>query len=65
VPEHPADSLPASGVTLAQFAASHPDPTPVRRALALLGLDDAIRVTFDREARVAAMLRTPRGLVAL
>jgi len=65
VPEHPADALPANSVTLAQFAASHPDPTPVRRSLTRLGLDAAIRVTFDREARLAAMLRTPRGLVAL
>jgi len=65
VPAHPADALPASGVTLAQFAASHPDPTPVRRALARLGLEKAVAVTFDREARLAAMLRSPRGLVAL
>jgi hypothetical protein len=65
VPEHPADALPASGVALAQLAASHPDPAPVRRALAMLGLADALVVTFDREARLAAMLRTPRGLVAL
>jgi len=65
VAEHPADALPATGVTLAQFAASHPDPSPVRRALAGLGVGDAIHVTFDREARLAAMLRTPRGLVAL
>lgn len=65
VAEHPADALPATGVTLAQLAASHPDPSPVRRALASLGVEDAIHVTFDREARLAAMLRTPRGLVAL
>jgi hypothetical protein len=65
VAEHPADALPASGVTLAQFAASHPDPAPVRRSLAKLGLEEAIRVTFDREARLAVMLRTPKGLVAL
>jgi len=65
VAEHPADALPASGVALAELAASHPDPAPVRRALATLGLEDGIRVTFDREARLAAMLRTPRGLVAL
>jgi hypothetical protein len=52
-------------VTLVQLAASHPDPTPVRRAVARLGLEEAIAVTFDREARLAAMLRSPRGLVAL
>jgi len=65
VPQHPADALPASGLSLVQLAGSHPDPTSIRAALAVLGLDDAMRVTFDREARLAAMLRTPRGLVTL
>jgi hypothetical protein len=65
VPFHPADRLPSSGVSLTQLAATHPDPAPVRDALAGLGLADAIRVTYDREARLVAMLRTPRGSVAL
>jgi hypothetical protein len=65
VPEHPADALPDSGITLEQLAASHPDPAPVRRSLARLGLDDAIHVTYDRVTRLAAMLRTPRGLATL
>jgi len=62
---HPVDALPDSGLAIEQLAASHPDCAPVRRSLARLGLGEAIRVTFDREARVAAMLRTPRGLVSL
>ncbi len=65
VPQHPADVLPASGLSLVQLAGSHPDPAPIRAALAALGIADAIHVTFDREARLAAMLRTPRGLVTL
>jgi hypothetical protein len=65
VPMHPADTLPASGVTLAQLAATCRDPAPVRAALAALGLADTIAVTFDRETRLAAMLRTPRGTVTL
>jgi hypothetical protein len=65
VPQHPADALPDAGVTLAQIAASHPDPNPVRSSLARLGLESAIHVTYDRVTRLAAMLRTPRGLVAL
>jgi hypothetical protein len=65
VPMHPADRLPASGVTLAQLAASHPDPTPVRAALAALDLGETIHVSYDRETRLAAMLRTPRGIVTL
>jgi hypothetical protein len=65
VPQHPADALPACGVSLAQLAATHPEPAPIRRSLAKLGLDDQMRVSYDRVARVAAMLRTPRGLIAL
>ena len=62
---HPADALPESGVSIEQLAASHPDPAAVRRSIEQLGLGEAIRITFDREARVAAMLRTPRGLLSL
>jgi hypothetical protein len=65
VPDHPAETLPSAGVTLAQLAATCPDPAPVRSALAALGLDGTIAVTFDRETRLAAMLRTPRGMVTL
>lgn len=65
VPQHPADALPETGLSLAQLAASHPEPAPVRQSLAMLGLDHLMHVTYDREARLAAMLRTPRGLVAL
>lgn len=62
---HPADRLPDSGLALAQLAASHPEPAVIRRCLDRLGLSDDIRVTFDRDARLAVMLRTPHGLVAL
>jgi hypothetical protein len=65
VPQHPADALPASGLSLVQLAGSHPDSASIRAALAALDLADAMHVTFDREARLAAMLRTPRGLVTL
>ena len=65
VPMHPADRLPASNVAIAQIAAAHADPAPVRAALAALGLADAVQVTYDRTARLAAMLRTPRGIVTL
>jgi hypothetical protein len=65
IPQHPADTLPASGVTLAQLAATCRDPVPVRAALAALALEGTIAVTFDRETRLAAMLRTPRGIVTL
>ena len=62
---HPADALPDAGLAIAQFAASHPEPESVRKPLRKLGLEDELRVTFDRDARLAVMLRTPRGLVAL
>ena len=65
VPAHPADLLPASGVTFAQLAATCPEPAPIRAALSALGVADAIHVTYDRNVRLAAMLRTPRGIVTL
>jgi len=37
----------------------------MRAAFAALGVDDAPPVTYDREARLAVMLRTPRGVVTL
>ncbi len=65
VPQHPAESLPQSNVSIAGLAAAHPDPAAIRAALAALGLDSALPVTYDRDARLAAMLRTPRGIVTL
>lgn len=65
VPTHPADALPDTGITLAGLAGSHPEPAPVRAALALLGVEATLPVTYDREQRLAAMLRTPRGIVTL
>lgn len=65
VAAHPADTLPESKLSLAELAASHPDANAVRKSLDRLGLGETCRVTFDREARVAVMLHTPRGMVAL
>lgn len=63
--QHPADMLPRSNVSLVSLAATHPDPAPIRAALAALGQDDVVAVTYDRDTRLAAMLRTPRGIVTL
>jgi len=65
VAEHPADRLPDDGVSLVELAASHPAPETIRSALAALGLSDALRATYGAAPRLAAMLRTPRGLVTL
>jgi hypothetical protein len=65
VAAHPADALPESGVSIAGFAAAHPEPEDVRGALAALGLSGVLPVTYDPYARLAAMLRTPRGIVTL
>lgn len=65
VPQHPAESLPKSDVTLVSLAAQHREPADIRAALAALGLDGMLPVTYDRDARLAAMLRTPRGVVTL
>ena len=62
---HPAARLPATGVELIAMAAEHPEPAPVRAALAALGLSETLKVTYERTPRLAAMLRTPRGVVTL
>jgi hypothetical protein len=62
---HPADRLPESGVALIELAASHPAPATIREALAAWKLGEAMRVSYAAALRLAAMLRTPRGLVAL
>ncbi|MEO5765937.1 MAG: VOC family protein [Casimicrobiaceae bacterium] len=63
--EHPAAHLKDRGLRVAALAGEHPDPAPVRAALAALGLSDTLKVTYGRHARLAAMVRTPRGLVTL
>jgi len=52
-------------VALAGLAATHPEPERIRATLAALDLAGAMPVTYDRETRLAAMLRSPRGIVTL
>ena len=65
VPLHPSSMLPRSNISIAGLAAAHPEPAEIRSALAELGLDGVVPTTYDREARLAVMLRTPRGIVTL
>lgn len=62
---HPADAMADSGLRLIALSAAHPEPAVIRSALAALGLADAPKVTFGAQARLAAMLKTPLGTVAL
>jgi hypothetical protein len=62
---HPADALPHHALSLVALAGEHPEPAPVRAALARLGLSDDLKVTYGRSPRLAAMIRTPRGVVTL
>ena len=62
---HPTERLPDSGVLFVTMAGEHPEPAPVREALAGLGLSDTLKVTYGRTPRLAAMLRTPRGVVTI
>jgi glyoxalase-like protein len=63
--QHPAAALPESGVRLATLAGAHPEPATIRAALAALALGEAIKVTYARAPRLAALLHTPRGAVML
>lgn len=62
---HPADGMNDAGLRLVALAGEHPEPAPVRAALAALGLSDTLKVTYGTVPRLAAMLRTPRGIVTL
>ncbi len=62
---HPTDAMPDARVRLATLAASHPEPGRMHTALAALGLNEALQVTFAAKIRLAAMLHTPRGTVTL
>jgi hypothetical protein len=63
--QHPADFLPDVGMRLTALAGEHPDPASVRQPLAALRLSDTFKVTYGRSPRIAAMLRTRKGIVTL
>jgi hypothetical protein len=60
---HPADGLIDHGLSLVALAGEHPDPAPIRAALARLGLGEDVKVTYGQSPRLAAMVRTARGVV--
>jgi len=60
---HPARSAPSAGALL-ELSAEHPHPEAVARQLAWLGIED-VRVLPGRAPRLAARIRTGRGVVEL
>jgi hypothetical protein len=62
---HPADSLPDARIRIVALAGAHPEPASIRAPLAALGLSATLPVTYNKTPRLAAMLRTPRGVVTL
>ena len=62
---HPTDRMIDMNIRLVALAGEHPEPAPIRAAIAALGLADTFKVSYGRYPRVAAMLRTPRGVVTL
>ena len=62
---HPTDRLADSGIRLVAIAGEHPDPAAIRASLQALGLSETLKVSYGRHPRLAAMLRTPRGVVTL
>jgi catechol 2,3-dioxygenase-like lactoylglutathione lyase family enzyme len=62
---HPTDNMADSGCRLVAIAGEHPEPAVVRTALATLGLSDTMKVTYGKSPRVAAMVRTSRGVATL
>ena len=62
---HPTDNMADSGCRLVAIAGEHPEPAVVRAALAMLGQSDTMKVTYGKSPRVAAMIRTSRGVATL
>jgi Glyoxalase-like domain len=62
---HPADALADDHLAVVTMAGAHPDPAIIRAALDRVGLADTLKVTYAVTPRLAAMLRTPRGVVTL
>jgi len=62
---HPADKMADSGVRLVALAGEHPEPGQIRKVIEALGLSEVLKVSYGRSPRLAAMLRTPRGVVTL
>jgi len=62
---HPADRMADSGRRLVLLAGEHPEPADVRDDIAALGLSDTLKVTYAKSPRLAAMIRTPRGVATL
>ena len=61
---HPAEGLPASGVSLQVLRLGHPDAATLTHALARLGLGD-VATTASAEPSLHAELLTPRGPVRI
>ena len=62
---HPTDLMPDSSRRLVALAGEHPEPALVRTAIAALGLSEVLKVTYAKSPRLAAMIRTPRGVATL
>jgi len=62
---HPADLMPDSGRRLVALAGEHAEPALVRTDIAALGLSEVLKVTYAKSPRLAAMIRTPRGVATL
>ena len=62
---HPTDHLPDHGLRVAAIAGEHPEPAVVRAELAALGLSEILKVTYAKSPRLAAMIRTARGVATL
>jgi hypothetical protein len=60
---HPSNHLADSGIRVVTLAGEHPDPARIRAALVALGLAETLKVTYAQYARLAAMFRTPQGIV--
>ncbi|MFA6311728.1 MAG: hypothetical protein WC681_09625, partial [Sterolibacterium sp.] len=62
LPRHPAAPLADAGCTLRKLEGFHPDPQPIKTALAALDLDKSLAIYVGADIELLAYLETPRGL---
>lgn len=62
VARHPAQLLPEAGCALLKLEGFHPDPKPIKTALAALGLEQSLAMYAGADIELQAYLETPGGL---
>ncbi len=62
--KHPSQMLPETGCELLKFYATHPNPEPYEQLFEQLGIRDFV-IKKDKDVRLKAIIKSPKGLIEL